>query len=557
MPLIPMRVGEKLRIVSSPTVAPGQRDMDRVEAEQWRLFEIAKRRRYVEGSQYDDENMKALTDAGLDVWAQRLPEHLRKHAYSTQIEESIFFIAGQLGDSFEVDAAAESVDDVINSALRLSPQLSGSGESEDVTITETLADALIAGDVAVQLRWDQVEDSVFFDLWEAEAVRIEWGDRDTMTEVGITEVVWVKNENDEDEQEVQETVYTMDLRASADFERVWWECRKRVWRDDQDRSTDEPLIDVWTGFPFLPWSLLRARPKGLRGNRGRSAISDQAMAAADRYNASEQAGWLITRYNSSGNIVVVGDAASLKLERDGILSTDIGDVLTFPGGTQVATVELPTSTDMIEHQRVVLAEQIYSTFGLTRVEPDTIQGLGAVSGYALEILNRKTEGTFERIRTQFVSDLRVLFSKTLDLHDALIDEADVPDDIGPDDEPDPNLTDEDGVDIPGWALRQTNPDDPDADEGTGRFPDREIDIRLGTGYIVDDVQIRDDFQAKLISRNEALRKRGYNDPDIKKIEAELADEATAAAGEGSARFASRAGGTVTDPPGTGTVAATT
>lgn len=544
MPLVPMRLGEKLRIVLAPTSRPGQRDSDKVEAEQWRIFEIAKRRKYVAGEQYDDENLKALTDAGLDPWRDRLPEHKRKHAYSTQIEESVWFIASQLGDSFEVAATAPAVQDVIDNALQLSSQLSGSGDADDVTVTEVLADALIAGDVPVQLRWDDTEQSVFYDLWEAEAVRIDWIDRDTMGEVGVTEVIWVDDEHGGEKQVVQETVYTVETRVSVDFERVWRECRKRVWWDDQDRERDDPMLDVWTGYPFMPWGLLRARTKGLRASRGGSAISDQSMAAADRYNAAEQSGWLITRYNSSGNIVVVGDAANLKLERDGVLSTDVGDVLTFPGGTSVEAIKLPTETDLIEHQRAVLAEQIYNTFGLTRVEPDTIQGLGAVSGYALEILNRKTEGTFERIRARFRGDLRVLFSKTLDLYDALVDESEPVDDDFDIAEPDENHTAADGGAIPEWAIRLTDAQGEEVDPDEGRFPDTEIEIRLGTGYIVDDVQIRDDYQAGLISRREALRKRGYDDEDIAKIEKELSDQQAATGGE-SGRFSTQAGRTVT------------
>ncbi len=59
----------------------------------------------------------------------------------------------------------------------------------------------------------------------------------------------------------------------------------------------------------------------------------------------------------------------------------------------------------------------------------------------------------------------------------------------------------------------------------------------------DDVQIRDDYQAGLISRREALRKRGYDDEDIAKIEKELSDQQAATGGE-SGRFSTQAGRTV-------------
>ena len=53
------------------------------------------------------------------------------------------------------------------------------------------------------------------------------------------------------------------------------------------------------------------------------------------------------------------------------------------------------------------------------------------------------------------------------------------------------------------------------------FPDRKVALKLGKGDVVDDARIRDDFVAKLISREEALRQRGYDPDVIKKIVGEL------------------------------------
>lgn len=551
MPLVPMVLGEKLRIVNASTLNPNQRQSDKVAEEQFRVLAIVRRRRYVDGEQYDDENLALMGEMRIDPLTGRLPEHVRKHTYSTQIEESVNFVADQLGDAFEIVAEDGTVQDVIDAALQLSPQLSGSGDADDVSLVPVLADAITAGDVVVQLRWDPGEQSVFFDLWESEAVEIEWADRDTPEKVIIREMIWVENAEGDDEQKLQITVYTVETRTASndagEVDRIWQECRMRVWWDDQDQESDEPRIDVWTGFPFMPFGLIRPRMKGLRAQRGESLIKTQAMDAADRLNANEQAGWLIARYNSSGNLVVVGDAAHLQLEKSGALSTDVGDVVSFPGGTSVEAVKLDSDTQMIEHQLDVLAGQIYATFGLTRVEPDTIQGLGAVSGYALEILNRKTEGTFERIRRNVIRDLRVLFSKTLDLYDALVDEdgptADSPEEAAA-------IADDGGL-VPQWAIRLTDALGDEVDPDVGRFPNTTIEIRLGSGYIVDDVQVRDDYQARLISRREALRKRGYDDDDIDKIIKEIDEENVAANGTESGRFRTQAGRTTgqVDPPG--------
>jgi hypothetical protein len=53
------------------------------------------------------------------------------------------------------------------------------------------------------------------------------------------------------------------------------------------------------------------------------------------------------------------------------------------------------------------------------------------------------------------------------------------------------------------------------------FPNRKLQIPMGVGFVVDQVLIRDDFVAKLISREEALRQRGYDDEAIDRIGDEL------------------------------------
>jgi hypothetical protein len=49
------------------------------------------------------------------------------------------------------------------------------------------------------------------------------------------------------------------------------------------------------------------------------------------------------------------------------------------------------------------------------------------------------------------------------------------------------------------------------------FPNRVVEIRMGSAFIVDDVAIRDDFTAKLIDQKTALKQRGYDDDEIKEI----------------------------------------
>lgn len=516
MPLVPISVGGKVRLVSLPPDATG-RDMFLAEVENIRRQGIDKRRRYYGGEQYDEENHQTAVENHLDPMVQRLPEHLRLHAYSTHIDESVDFIASQLAESFEAVAKDAAVQAVIDEAMINSDQITGSGDSEDATLEDVFRDSLIAGDVAVELRWDP-DGTIWYEFWDSEQVQFDWADRRTLQSVTREEIIWV--EDVDGDREVRERV-VYDLVANGvviqdddGFPTVIRECRRQVYWDDEESPRDIRFL----GLPFLPWVLLKCTTKSLRAMRGESIVTDQCMEHADRYNANEQIAYLCARYNSHGNLAVVGDAAALKVEKEGGLGKDVTDVLTFPGGTSVSQITLPTDPKMIDHQRMVLAEAMYSTFGLTRVDQETVSGLSGVSGYALEILNRKTDGTFRRITKNFVRDLRVLFSMTLDLRAYLDNIELVYRDLTPFDptrEVDPAKPIEDQM--PFVAFWEVDPD--------SVFSNREIEIRMGSGYIVDDVLVRDDFLAKLISRKEALRRRGWSDDDIKRVEEELEEEA--------------------------------
>lgn len=146
--------------------------------------------------------------------------------------------------------------------------------------------------------------------------------------------------------------------------------------------------------------------------------------------------------------------------------------------------------------------------------------MGQVSGYALEILNRKSDGTFSQIGKQWMRDMRAVLNMALDVT-AYKDSE--PEDLA-------GVTGDEGdgmalaepMDpaemevLSAAVLERMREIDPDA-----RFPDRKIGISLGTGYIVDEVMIREDFTAGLISIEEALRQRGRSDEDIKRILREL------------------------------------
>ena len=66
------------------------------EVEERRVEEIRKRRLYFEGRQYEDENQSARDAYCKNGTVTRLPEHLRLHAYSTQIQDCLEFIASMV-----------------------------------------------------------------------------------------------------------------------------------------------------------------------------------------------------------------------------------------------------------------------------------------------------------------------------------------------------------------------------------------------------------------------------------------------------------------------------
>ena len=478
-----------------------------------RRSSVIKKRLYYDGGQYDADNATALKAKNCDPFWDRLPEQDRLHAYSTQIKESIDFIADQLSEGFVMEAKDASVTAVLEGMVANTPMLTGQNdEGEDgLVVDEVLQEALVAGDVPVEYGWDPIEGAAYLTFWEGENVQIDWRSTTVIERVTRQDVQWIVDDYQQERQVTVRYVYEMHVNEVGRLE-----ARKDTFWDQEDSPRDSE----WLSLPFLPWRVLRGNTKGLRPTRGESLISDQTMQHADRYNAVEQVSYLISRYNSHGNLAVIGDAASLELKQDSRLAKDVADVITFPGGTSLAQITLPTDPQMINHQRGVLGDAIYAGFGLVRVEPDTLQGLGGVSGYALEILNRKTEGTFRRIRRNWMKDWRTMIDGLLDFvafrQDARLVIVDpLTQEMVEADLEDPEYVVPEGL-LPMVAWWLVDP--------KVTFPNREVEVRMGSGYIVDDVKVRDDFVAELISLKEALRQRGYSKKRIDEIVKEI-DEA--------------------------------
>lgn len=523
---VPVQVpGQGLRVQAVP-FGGNALEFEREQQESARRQDVADRRLVYAGLQYDALNVKLrelLIAAGDLRPDEPTPEHERLHAYSSQVQEAVDYLADRLAEGFTVTAGAAAVQAVLDAVWLASDQLSGEdddGSQQGLTVDEPLREALTAGDVAAFVGWDpEANDgagSAFVHLWESEHVEIRARSTNRVDEVIRIQRIWVNDPAVGLRQVVERVRYLMQPNPHGVPE-----CRADTYWDEQS----EPRRMEWLGVGRIPWKLLRCDPKGLRAVRGESLITDRVISAARRYDANEQHSYLIGRYNSHGNVAAVGDAAALMLNREGqTVRKDVADVMVFPSGSQLIALSLPTDPAMIEHQRKVLADQIFGAFGLVRLDQETIKGFGAISGYALEILNQRTESAHRKLRRNWRGDFRSLCSLILDVTAwrrspqvavaldgggaftlDLTDPAAVP------------PADAGGVVVDSrQAFWLTDPD--------AVFPDRSMTITMGSGYVVDDVMIRDDVVAGVISKREGLRQRGYGEEAIDTIMGELADE---------------------------------
>jgi hypothetical protein len=512
-------------------------------------------RAYYAGTQYDADNEECARELTEDLLRGEksvvrrlfdrfhLPEHLRRHAYSTQIPEAVDWIADRLAEGFDVTAEPKQADEVITRCLDATPELSGGDdEDEQRSVATVLREAGKVGDVPVLVRWDPAEATCWLEFWDTETVDVRFvdGRPDRVESVTVEQVDWRVVDGQMRQVTLRREWVMTDAdegngsRQSAGRER---RCVERVFVvSEGEKVAERPVAVHEWGTPLVPWWPVRAQRDSLRALRGAPLITQQAMRTADRYNAVEQVSWLIARYNSHGNLAVVGDTALVQ-GQDKPVHKDVADVLTFPGGTSVTAITLPTDAQMIEHQKETLTDALYGRFGLVRTDQQTVAGLGAVSGYALEILNEKGEGTFARVRAQLIKDLKALFTLVLDLHAAY--SANAPDQAGA------ALGDDDAgspLDNGGAGLG-----DDDA------FGDRKITVRLGSGWVVDVASARDDYLAGAISRREYLRVTGRGKEEIDAIFNEIAEEASetssrAQTGENST-FNSFTVGTAAGQPG--------
>ncbi len=484
--------------------------VESLDADNWRSTEhqyrregVLMRRQYYAGEQYEAENLDLKQEAfancsAAELLMKRLPEHQRKHAYSTQIKDGVEFIADQIANTMVLDAEDESFQTFVNDTFMLS----------GVTYRwqEVTQDMLIAGDVAARVipRPGAIdgEPGARVQFWPAEDIEIDYdeNDPDVMVAVRFERFVNEKNEVGEN----QEVRYVHQFRlqliivesagpdAPVDFVQ---ECVEEIFRDDDD----EPEQVRRLGLPFIPWVHMSGEKQDLMSPWGKSIISHQVMENADRYNATCQLQYLVLRYNSFATLAVVGDAVHLANESGKNIRKDVADILTFPGGTGVTSVTLPTEVELFEVHKETLIDSMFDGMGLTRIDQKNLFGLGAPSGYALEILNRKSDGTFRRIIENMREGVKALIEMAADV-DAYAKNSTV-DEFG-----NRVFADVDPAEV---------------------WPNRAVRVNFGSTYVVDDLAVEREFGLSLISRREALRKKGYIEEQIDKVVAEIDDETDA------------------------------
>lgn len=444
---------------------------------------------YYDGAQYDQENEDLADRTGYTARGLRLPEHLRKHAYSSHIQEAIDVLADMFAEGISFDGQYAEL-------LNQWWPTTGMEERAD----DWFRESIIKGDVYAVPDFDPINESMSVDFWEAESVwpvyqRDDWRKlaryyqyQTILDEEGQEkqqQIVWILLEtpvpvvNDN-----IDALDTVDMEFPPD--RFIQQLVEYVFEDDE-------LIDViphQKGFFPLVHARGDTRHK-LRSMFGDSMVTRKVQGTADRYNALGQLGFRVARQNSFSTIAVVGDSASLGAgSRDESIAKDIADVLRFPGGTDVKPIQLPSDPRMMEYQQKLLEKNLYKEFGLTKIDLEDFGGLGTISGYALEVLNRKERATYKRVRKNALAGIRDLANRMLDVHAIAT-----------------------GV-MAGQNWWEIDP--------LEVYPERTgIEIVMGSGDIVDAVADRDDFTVGLVSREYVLRRKGLDTTEITKVVGEI------------------------------------
>lgn len=483
------------RALGAKLLYPGREISEQVEADRIKRFEnYAKYWLYYDNKQYEEENQARIAAEGRDP-KERLPEHLRKHEYSGVIGDSVDFIIDQLME--EVSVEVEVVNEVEEETKSM--ELEGSKPKEakvpeeqilmedvwqfnemDMMAPDLGREAIVSGDSYVLLTWDEIEQKVKIIAYSADMVDPVYS-QDNYDKYDRVTITYAKREIiDSIEQWVDYKEEYMLLMNEAGF----LECVKNVFINDEDK----PRWTTILGLPFIPIIHVRALRTRLRQSFGDSLI-EKVIGDADRYNAICQLEYLIGRYNSTGHLALFGEAAKIDAKQL-YLGSDVADFYAFDNAVTAQTIFLPTDDTIINSQKATLERHMYKKFGLQKMELEDFSGFGAPSGYALEIINRKSEGVFRRIRKEITKAFNKIFDMMLDI----------------------------------TAIRMSSSLEHWLVDAQVIYPNRDVKFNFGSVYVVDDQQIRDDYAQGLISLRKALMLKGYSENEAVQIIRQMKEE---------------------------------
>jgi hypothetical protein len=296
---------------------------------------------------------------------------------------------------------------------------------------------------------------------------------------------------------VHQLKYVPDLDRNVDYREVYAigqtsegyaECIYLRYNDSDEDPIEVRLLNI----PFIPIIHLVSIKKRVRESFGESLV-ERLIGDADRYNSVNGLEYQIARYNSISHLAIFGeDTARVKGENLN-LGGEATDFWAFPASTDVKPVTLPADITMINSQKETIENHMYRKMGLQRMDIQDFKGIGAPSGYALEIINRKTDGVFTRIQKEMTKGYVEVFDKTMDMQ-AIMESG-----------------------KPWYSI------DP-----LKIYPNRTVEFTFGSLFVADKNEIRSDFVAGLVSQKKALSLMGYSETEALEIMDQCQEEKEAA-----------------------------
>ena len=351
----------------------------------------------------------------------------------------------------------------------------------DLNAPDLTREALISAESYILLKWDEAEKIVRLIPYDAESIDPVYSQDNYKKMIRCN--IWQNKYVQEQGREVKYKEQYILGMTSEGFQ----ECIYLKFDDISETPIEARLLNI----PFIPIIHIKAIRKRVRESFGESIVA-RLMSDADRYNSVNQLEFLIARFNSSSHLAIFGNDSQIKPENLH-LGGEANDFWAFPATTDAKAIALPTDPTMLTNQKDTIENQMYRKMGLQRMDVQDFKGLGAPSGYALEIINRKTEGVFSRLQKELSKSYVEVFDKSMDMQ-AIMESGKT-----------------------WWSI------DPKV-----IYPNRTVDFIFGSMFVADREQIRADYVAGIISQKKSLTMMGFSEIEALEIMDDQANEREAA-----------------------------